>query len=112
VAPTLTEKGILKPTDRSALAAYCIAVARVAQCERLIDAQGVTIEDPIVNRNGDIIGHRTKKHPAVQASKEYTAQMLRAGALLGLNPQDRQRVGAPAGDGEDELNNILKGAGL
>jgi P27 family predicted phage terminase small subunit len=87
-------------------------VARVAQCERIIDAQGVTIEDPIINRNGDVIGHRTKKHPAVQASKEYTAQMLRAGALLGLNPQDRQRVGIPENDKEDELDKIFKEAGL
>ena len=96
VAPTLAQKGILKATDRAALASYCSAYARLAEAERIIDRDGQIIQDPIVSRNGDIIGHRTKKHPAVTSSKDYAAQMLRAAALFGLNPQDRMRV-APDG---------------
>jgi P27 family predicted phage terminase small subunit len=96
VAPTLAKKGILKATDRAALASYCIAYARLAEAERIIDRDGQVIQDPIINRNGEIIGHRTKKHPAVQSAKDYAAHMLRASALFGMNPQDRQRVAPDA----------------
>lgn len=106
VAPTLTRKGILKATDRAALASYCQACARLAEAERIIERDGQIVQDPIVNRNGEIIGHRTKKHPAVQSSKDYHALMLRAAALFGMNPQDRQRV-APDGDEPDESDKKL-----
>ena len=106
VAPTLVKRGILKPTDRAALASYCQAYARLAEAERIIERDGQIIQDPIVSRNGDIIGYRTKKHPAVQSSKDYHALMLRSAALFGMNPQDRQRV-APDSDMPSEQDDPL-----
>jgi P27 family predicted phage terminase small subunit len=108
IAPTLAKRGILKATDRAALASYCVAYARLAEAERLIDREGQVIQAPIVSRSGNIVGHQMKRNPAVMNARDYHALMLRASSLFGLSPVDRQRIDAPNEDPEmDELDRFL-----
>jgi len=111
VAPSLTKKGILRATDRAALASYCQSYARLREAELLISRHGLLVRDPVFDRNGNEVGARVKKSPAVQVVKDYHAAMLRAAALFGLNPQDRQRV-APDGDKPKTLEDELEAMGF
>ena len=111
VAPTLTKKGILTANDRAALASYCQAWARLAEAEALIERYGQLLSEPILNKHGEVVGRRAKKNPAVTSAKDYYALMLRAGALLGLSPADRQRI-APNAKPEKTLNDVLKDYGF
>jgi phage terminase small subunit len=50
-----------------------------------------------VNKSGEVVGHRTKRHPATSIAKEAQAAMLKASALFGFDPSSRSclSVGEP-----------------
>ncbi len=77
VAPILIERKTLTEGDLGALASYCTAVARVAECERVIAKEGL------------FAGAR--RHPAVtiQDAASKTARQL--ATEFGLTPISRSR---------------------
>lgn len=85
---------VMTPADVGGLVALAEAcVERMEASERIEKDGGVIIEEPIVFE-GEIKGHRLKKHPAVairsDADKRYLAWCTR----FGLTPADRSRVSA------------------
>ena len=109
VAPFLEAEGILKPTDVSSLASYCVLYSRWREAALDVEKNGQTIIVTSTTRTG-----RTDKpvvNPAVRNEVVYAAAMLKAATKLGLNPLDRPRVdAAPAPDEEeDKFERFLRG---
>ncbi len=82
VVAELKALDMLRSVDSSALAAYCQSYARWQSAERLIDCDGQIVYEPMVNKAGEVVGHKTKRHPAVSIAKDALATMLRASSPL------------------------------
>lgn len=89
VVPVLDAIGILATIDRSALADYCILVARVEQAERDITRNGIWVP-----------GERgAQKNPATTFVNQAYTHLKTFRASFGLTPLDRDRL-EPRGAGE------------
>lgn len=107
VTPHLIAEQILKPTDVSLLASYCILYARWREAALDVDTNGQTVVVTSTTRTG-----RTEKpvtNPAVRNEILYQASMMRAAVKFGLNPLDRPRVeAAPETDEIDPFEDFLR----
>jgi P27 family predicted phage terminase small subunit len=92
VTKELAALDLLKSTDTAALASYCQSYARWQQAEQTIEAEGQTIKEPIVSKSGNIVGYKTKRHPATTIAKDEKAAMLRSASLFGFDPSSRSRI--------------------
>lgn len=114
VVVELAELDLLKSTDQAALAAYCQAYSRWRSAEKIVDAEGQMILEPIVNKAGEIVGHKHKRHPATIIAKDERLSMLKAASLFGFDPSSRSRIQVPGAEGpevpvDDEFDNDLYG---
>jgi P27 family predicted phage terminase small subunit len=91
----LAELDMLKGTDQSALAAYCVACARWMAAERIVSREGQTTNEPVLDKTGNVIGNKVKRHPATIIAKDERASMLKAASLFGFDPSSRSRVQLP-----------------
>ena len=92
VVKELASLDMLRGVDSSALASHCQSYARWKSAERLIDCEGQTINEPMTNKAGEVVGYKVKRHPATTISKDALATMLRASALFGFDPSSRSRL--------------------
>jgi P27 family predicted phage terminase small subunit len=99
VAPHLIAEGILKPTDVSLLASYCVLFSRFREAALDVSTNGQTLTVTSTTRTGRT--ERTVANPAVRNEIVYQAAMMRAAVKFGLNPLDRPRVEAPEAEGDD-----------
>jgi P27 family predicted phage terminase small subunit len=81
-----------RSVDSPPLAAYCQSYARWQSAEAIVDSEGQTVQEPITNKAGEVVGHKTKHHPATTIAKDAHASMLRASALFGFDPSSRSRL--------------------
>jgi len=89
----LEPHGILKATDEAVFAAYCLAYARWKSAEKIVEAEGQTVREPVTSRSGHDTGRsKIKAHPAVAIARAERQSMMRLVALLGLDPSNRSRV--------------------
>lgn len=98
VAPHLIAEGILKPTDVSLLASYCLLYSRWRAAALDVETNGQTITVTSTTRTG--LTQKLVSNPAVRNEILYQAAMMRAAVKFGLNPLDRPRVEADADDNE------------
>lgn len=101
VAPFLEAEGILRQTDVSLLASYCILYSRWREAALNVEQNGQIVTVSSTTRTG-----RTDKpiaNPAVRNEIIYQAAMMRAAVKFGLNPLDRPRVEVP--EAEEENSN-------
>ncbi len=86
VMPELLAAKILTIPDLHNVEAFCMAYSRWRRAEDDIKDNGVTIrtEKTVI------------KNPAVTVVNEATSQMMKFGALLGLDPSNRQRLSGAA----------------
>ena len=98
VAPHLIAEGILKPTDISILASYCLLYARWRQAADRIDTEGSVIEVTSTTRTGMTI--KPVVSPWLRVEVMTQASMMKTAVKLGLNPLDRSRVEVPEADDE------------
>jgi P27 family predicted phage terminase small subunit len=81
----VTAEGSFNATDRAGLVAYCVAYSNWLAAQAIVQREGQTIGEPIVNRStGNVTGHRVKRHPASVVAKDERAAMLQAAQRLGL----------------------------
>ena len=99
VAPHLIAEGILKPTDISILASYCLLYARWREAVCKIDAEGSVIDVKSSTRTGVTI--KPVVSPWLRVEVMTQASMMKTAVKLGLNPLDRSRVEVPDGDDEN-----------
>jgi P27 family predicted phage terminase small subunit len=111
---------LLKATDQAALEAYAVAYARWRTAEAIVDEEGQTVHEPIVNKAGEIVGHKIKRHPATIVAKDERLSMLKAASLFGFDPSSRSRVQVPEGngatpdhddDGDEDIFAVTAGSG-
>lgn len=82
--PLLSKSRVIRPTDRTALHAYCVAVDRFNRMEKNIAAKGEVVESPKT---------RTPMiNPYLSVSKAAQDAILKFGAELGLSPSSRTRL--------------------
>lgn len=91
----LAAMDLLKSTDQSALSAYCLAYGRWQTAETIVSAEGQTVNEPITDKAGVIVGYKIKRHPATIIAKDERASMLKAASLFGFDPSSRSRIVMP-----------------
>jgi P27 family predicted phage terminase small subunit len=111
VVKELSALDMLRSVDSSALAAYCQSYSRWQSAERIIDCEGQTVNEPITNKSAEVIGHKTKRHPATTIAKDALASMLRASALFGFDPSSRSRLSVGEPQEADPFTEFMKGMG-
>ncbi len=92
VVPVLKYTAGLAAVDVTVLQDYCICVARIDQCERLLSRQGLLME-----------GERGwQKNGASTIASQYRAQLKTYISELGLSPSARGRITPPKGDDDED----------
>nr|WP_256466571.1 phage terminase small subunit P27 family [Bradyrhizobium sp. 23] len=96
VVPALVRARSLASHELSTVESYCIAVARVRECEAVIQKHGLTYVSP----TGE-----SKRRPESTLAKENIEAARRLAAELGITPASRSKNkgGAPEHDNEDEF---------
>jgi P27 family predicted phage terminase small subunit len=87
--------GFITALDQSQLAAYCQAFGRWHDLEIVINNEGMTIKEPILDRHQQIVGHKVKPHPAVLLSRQYAEALRKFAAQFGFNPSNRAGLDVP-----------------
>lgn len=83
---------MLRSVDTAALAAYCLAFARWRSAEEIVEREGQIHDEPILDKEGKVVGHKKKRHPATTVAREERAAMIKAAALFGFDPSSRSRL--------------------
>lgn len=79
---------ILTNADVEQLAVFCDAVARYAECSRIIEREGLIVEG----------ARGPMQHPAAVAQAKYAAIVARLGSKFGLDPSGRASLAIPKGE--------------
>jgi P27 family predicted phage terminase small subunit len=91
VVPVLTRSAGLAELDTAVVREYCVAVARIDQCERQLARDGLLM-----------LGERGwQKHGATTIVSQYRGQLKVYIRELGLSPSARAGI-SPPGDGDDD----------
>lgn len=104
LCPILEDMGLLTLADGDMLATYCQSLARLAQCERVINEEGLSYT--IYKDDGSISMIRIR--PEARHAKELSAVVNRLGKEFGLSPSARSHLNVdaanrPRGKSEKEL---------
>jgi P27 family predicted phage terminase small subunit len=83
IVPELERQGLITLVDVAALAGYCQCMSRWQAAEKLIQAEGLTIEG---SHGG------TVENPAVKIARESMQLMRQFASEFGLTPASRSRV--------------------
>ena len=97
--PHLLAERILRQTDLSLLANFCMTYAHWRAAVEDVEKQGATILVTSQTRTGSCTKPVT--NPAVRHEVLYSAALVKIGAKLGLSPLDRDRIPVPEDDDED-----------
>jgi P27 family predicted phage terminase small subunit len=92
IVPELQRIGVLSTLDGKALAAYCHCYARWFEAERDITRLGLILEEPVTDSEGEEIGSRYKRNPAVSISNEALKLMRAYLVEFGMTPSSRSRM--------------------
>lgn len=98
LAPLLAAAGVLTEADGPALADLCLCLHRLAECERLIETEGLTV----MGKDGP------KAHPATRLAKEYRAALQAWAARFGLTPHARGSLDVKPAGVKDPLEELLE----
>lgn len=98
VVPALVKARSLAAHELSTVESYCIAVARIKECEAVIQKHGLTYVSP----TGE-----SKRRPESTLAKENIEAARRLAAELGITPASRSKNnGGATDDEEDEFNGM------
>ena len=70
VVAELAALDMIRSVDSAALAAYCQSYARWRSAEEIVDAEGQTVQEPVTNKAGEVVGYKVKRHPATTIAKD------------------------------------------
>ena len=69
------------------------------------------VQELIINKAGEVVGHKTKRHPATTIAKDALASMLRASALFGFDPSSRARLSLGESTAADPFTTFIESLG-
>jgi P27 family predicted phage terminase small subunit len=101
IVSALADLDVLKATDSSVLASYCVNYSRWKASELTLARESTTVK--VTGSQGQ---EKWVKHPALLVSAEAQQQMLRAGKQLGFSPVDRVRVPATPKQAENPFGQL------
>lgn len=113
IVPYLLAMRVLTEADGAALVGYCQAWAEIQICTRALNQDGRFPKEPVVDRDGNVLGCKVRAHPAIRAQRDAFARLKSYLALFGLSPSDRSSVIAQddrAGD-IDPLQQLINRSG-
>ena len=103
IVPGLERLDLIKPEDRSTLAAYCEAWDRFVTASRTIQREGITTTNPDSGR--------VSVHPAVRVADAASTQLRHFAQEFGLTPAAERAVSKrDDGRGEFEENPFASGS--
>lgn len=73
-----------------------------------VNENGIILDRPIVSKDGEVVGYKREKNPAVGIQKDAAATVLRLTDALGLNPAARVRLGVMQLAGQSILASLQK----
>jgi P27 family predicted phage terminase small subunit len=91
--------GLLSTLDGDALALYCSA------WQTLNDAQALISQHGLIAKGS---GGAPYAHPAVSIANRARAEIVKLGALFGLNPVAREGMIVPGPTDDDELADLIR----
>lgn len=90
--------------DDAMLEGACRHYARAVEADLVIEVSGITVEEPVINREGELVGHKIKNHPAIATSNAAWKQVRMFCSEFGLSPVSRTRLTVEkADDGSADL---------
>lgn len=98
----LNERRTLTVADLSMFGAYCTAIGMIAECRRILAAEGLTY----TGASGP------KRHPAVGILSDAMTQARQLAAELGLTPASRSRPAIREGGEGGGLGPLFSDLGL
>jgi P27 family predicted phage terminase small subunit len=108
VVKLLLSQRVATAADRGALAAYCLSYARWQQAEAVLDEVGLTVDEPVLDKKGELVGHKVKPRPEVAIAQQYQRLMTAAAAHLGLDPSSRSKVSVVKEERGNPILELLK----
>ena len=91
---------VVTMADRDMLALYADAIEDIVVAQAYLDKHGEFLSDPIVDKDGEIVGIRNAvRNPAHMVKNHAFARAYRLGAQFGLTPASR--VSLVSGPRED-----------
>lgn len=91
VVPELARLELLKPVDRAALTAYCLAWDRLVEAQRLVTDEGVLGE----NSQGRV------RHPAVAVVEAASKELRAWAAEFGFTPSAENKLAVKESDNDE-----------
>jgi P27 family predicted phage terminase small subunit len=100
IVPALEKHDLIKPEDRGPLAAYCETWSRFVAATRDVAANGLTVQNRSIRKDGTESVWWTK-NPAVAVAQAASTELRHYAALFGLTPADERRIGTVTPDLDD-----------
>lgn len=94
VLPDLVTNGLINRANAALFGAYCLAFARWQHAEDGVEDNGLTIEIPLLNKKGELVGEKRVVNPLVSIAQSHRSDMFRIGIEFGLTPAAATRVTA------------------
>jgi P27 family predicted phage terminase small subunit len=92
IVPALEQLGVLSKIDGKALGAYCECYAEWVQARKEVTDRGILIREAVYDKNGEEIGHKLKRNPAISIKNEALKLMKSFVIEFGLTPASRARL--------------------
>jgi P27 family predicted phage terminase small subunit len=88
--------------DAMMLEGACVNYAKAVQADALVLAGGVTVEEPILDSEGQQVGVKIKRNPADVVSNRAWALLKSFCSEFGLSPVSRTRLAVEKPNDEDQ----------
>lgn len=114
LAPMLVGLGLLSEADTSEFGRWCEVKAEVDLHRQTLQADGWTINVPVMDTHGHLVGHKPRNHPAAAFLRAAERQLAALSIQFGLTPRGRSGLNVPAGEEKgsafDRLMDSLRNA--
>lgn len=92
ITQDLLRLGVLTVVDGKGLYSYCLAYADVEAAEKQCAKEGMWTKEPLINKEGDVVGYKNKQAPWFNI--KYVALKTMKAFLIeyGLTPASRSKL--------------------
>jgi P27 family predicted phage terminase small subunit len=96
--------------DAMMLEGACVNYARAVQADRILDSDGLIVEDMAITKEGNAVVTRRRKHPAESVSARAWLLVRAFCSEFGLSPVSRTRlaIGKDGPKGDDLMTLLMK----
>ena len=108
LVPGLAEYRLLTSVDIPALALMAEAMAEYQQVRKILDDEGRYFTVDITNKQGDVLGHRRQRHPAIQDLQTLNDRIQAWLVEFGMTPSSRAKIAFLAPVDRDTADSSLE----